>query len=94
LKNINIFDVNDGKFIRNLDILIENDIIKEVGKVSNVDEASLSQIDCSGKFAVPRLFECHAHLAFLTTMDDETKNLILKESGVKGITQVRDVGKF
>ncbi len=25
-------------------------------------------------------------------MDDETKNLILKESGVKGITQVRDVG--
>ncbi len=28
LKNINVFDVNDGKFKRNLDILIENDIIK------------------------------------------------------------------
>lgn len=93
LKNINVFNVKDGKFRNNLDILIENDIIKEVGKISDIYEENLPQIDCTGKFAIPGLFECHAHLALLTTTDDETKKQILKEFGVKGITKEDEIKK-
>jgi len=90
LKNINIFDVKDGTFKNNLDILIENDIIKNIGKIKETDFEK--RIDCSGKFAVPGLFDCHTHIAFLTTMDDNKKKKMLKEFVEKGITQIRDVG--
>jgi len=92
LKNSNVFDVEKGIFRNNIDILVENDIIKEIGKVSEAGEESLPHIDCSGKFALPGLFECHAHLAFLTTEGAATKQRMLKEFVLKGITQVRDVG--
>jgi len=91
LKNINLFDVENATLRNNVDILIQDGTIKEVGKVNYVDEESLIQIDCSEKFAIPGLFECHAHLAWLTTVEDEVKKQTLKEFVVKGITQVRDV---
>ena len=108
LKNVNLLDVEKGVFRNDLDVLIEVDRVKEVGRIDPIDEESLTQIDCSNKFAIPGLFECHAHLALLTSQDDETKKRImedfvttkrdelekqvLKEFVVKGITQVRDVG--
>jgi hypothetical protein len=90
LKDINIFDVKDGTFKNNMDILIENDLIENVGKIkeTNVEK----RIDCSGKFAVPGLFDCHTHIAFLTTMADNKKKKMLKDFVEKGITQIRDVG--
>lgn len=91
-----------------MDILIEGDRIKEVGKIGTVDRQNLTEIDCSGKYVLPGLFECHAHLALLTSRDGETRRQIMKDFGtseehelerrvlrefvVKGITQVRDVG--
>jgi imidazolonepropionase-like amidohydrolase len=83
LKNINLFDVKDDILRKNVDILIENDSIKEVGKVNYVGEERMEQIDCSGKFALPGLFECHAHLTVLTNQDDATKKEILKEVGIE-----------
>jgi hypothetical protein len=92
LKNVNLFDAEKGILRNNQDILIEDDFIKEVGKVNHTDEESQMEIDCTRKFALPGLFECHAHLAGLTLQPDEIKKQILKEFVVKGITQVRDVG--
>jgi imidazolonepropionase-like amidohydrolase len=108
LKNINLFDVENDILRNNLDILIEDGIIKEVGKVNYINDENLTQIDCSGKFAIPGLFECHAHLALLTSSDEEEKKQIMEDFGttegnelekqvlkefvVRGITQVRDVG--
>jgi imidazolonepropionase-like amidohydrolase len=91
LKNTNLFDVENDSLRNNLDILIENGIIKEVGKVNYIEEENLTQIDCSRKFAIPGLFECHGHLAWVTTLKDKVKKQTLKEFVVKGITQVRDV---
>ncbi len=91
LKNVNIFDVKEGIFRDNLNILTEDNIIRDVGKV-NIGAKSVSHIDCSEKFAIPGLFECHTHLAQLTTMEDETKEQMLKKFVDNGITQVRDVG--
>ena len=108
LQDINLFDTENGVFRHNVDVLIDDGIIKEVGKVSLKDEKDLTQIDCSHKFAVPGLFECHAHLTLSTSQDDETRRQIMEDFGttegyeiekqvlkqfvVKGITQVRDVG--
>lgn len=92
LKHVDIFDVRNGTFRDNLDIMIRHNVIRDVGKVGSVGTNSVSHIDCSGKFAIPGLFECHAHLAQLTTMEDETKKAMLRKFVNNGITQVRDVG--
>jgi imidazolonepropionase-like amidohydrolase len=108
LKNVNLLDVEKGVFRRNEDILIEGDRIKEVGKIGPIDQQNLTEIDCSDRYALPGLFECHAHLALLTSRDGETRKQIVKDLGtseedklerqvlkefvVKGITQIRDVG--
>jgi len=107
LKNANLFDVENGTLRDNSDILIEDGVVKEVGKV-DCAEGELRSIDCSGKYALPGLFECHAHLAHLTSKDpkakkqitedfgtsdgDELEKQVLREFVIKGITQVRDVG--
>ena len=91
LKNINLFDVENATLRNNADILIEDGTIKEMGEVNYIDEENLTQIDCSHKFALPGLFECHGHLAWVTTLEDKVKKQTLKEFVVKGITQVRDV---
>ncbi|MCJ7578840.1 MAG: amidohydrolase family protein, partial [candidate division Zixibacteria bacterium] len=65
LKNINLFDVENDSLKNSVDILIEDGTIKEIGKVNYIDEENLTQIDCSHKFALPGLFECHGHLAWV-----------------------------
>ncbi|KPL03858.1 MAG: hypothetical protein AMJ90_02810 [candidate division Zixibacteria bacterium SM23_73_2] len=108
LKNVNLFDVENDSLNHNMDILIEDDTIKKVGKIDYRGKENLQKIDCSEKYALPGLFECHAHLALLTSEDDETKKKIMEdfkitnenepekqvlEEFVKvGITQIRDVG--
>jgi imidazolonepropionase-like amidohydrolase len=108
MKNANLFDAENGVLRSKVDILIEGDRIKEVGKIGTVDQQNLTEIDCSGKYVLPGLFECHAHLALLTSRDGETRKQIMKdfrtseedelerrvlrEFVIKGITQIRDVG--
>ena len=93
LKNVNLFDVEKGVFRNNLDILIEGDRIKEVGRIDPIEEESLKQIDCLQKFALPGLFECHAHLSVLTNQDEETKKEILKECAIEEINQEDELEK-
>ncbi|NHJ49040.1 MAG: amidohydrolase family protein [Asgard group archaeon] len=91
IKNINVFDVDGSAFRKNIDVLIENGIIKKVDK--SIDEEGCETIiDGSGKYAIPGLFECHGHLAVLTTEDDKKKHDLLKKFVTTGFTQVRDVG--
>jgi imidazolonepropionase-like amidohydrolase len=93
LKDINLFDVGNDILKRNLDILIEDGIIKEIGKIDSTDKENLRHYDCSGKYAVPGLCECHAHLTVLTNQEDETKKEILKECGIQGIAQADELEK-
>ena len=108
LKNANLLDVEKGVITTNMDILVDGEKIKAVGKDIPTDKEKSAQIDCSGKFALPGLFECHAHLAHLRSKNEETKKQIMEDFGtkeadeletqvlrefvIKGITQVRDVG--
>ena len=107
LENINIFNPEDSSIKHNQNILIENDFIKSISSVPEID---VEKIDCSGKYAIAGMFECHAHLAYLTSTNRKLQNEILGQNAEKkqkwndfvsiqlkgflkrGITQVRDVG--
>ncbi|MBN1633511.1 MAG: dihydroorotase [Ignavibacteria bacterium] len=58
LKNIRIFSPEDELDLK-ADILIENGIIKEIGKVS--DRAGIQTRDCAKLTAVPGFFDMHVH---------------------------------
>ncbi len=92
IKNINIIDVEKESVQENADIFIENSRIKAIDKNCNMNVSDAEAIDCTGKFAVPGLFECHAHMSHLSELEKNERESILREFVKKGITQVRDVG--
>ncbi|NHK30547.1 MAG: amidohydrolase family protein [Asgard group archaeon] len=91
IENINIFDVVNGSFRKNQDILIENKHIKNILATGEIDDHQ-EVIDGTNKYAIPGLFECHAHLANLSTKEEAFKKQMLKKFLTSGVTQVRDVG--
>jgi len=91
LKNVTVFDVSHGIMSEPQDILIMSGRIVDVGHCEDSLIGGL-QIDCTGKFAVPGLFECHAHLVHLTGKSEDSLKAGLKDFVAGGILQVRDVG--
>jgi imidazolonepropionase-like amidohydrolase len=91
LSNIYVFDVAAGVLKEAQGILIEGTQIKAVGRIDASDK-NINKIDLSGKFVFPGLFDCHTHLAFLTTIKEEEMIKDLRSFVANGITQVRDVG--
>lgn len=54
------------------DILIENGIIVEIGKIKNSESGELKIFDFAGKIAVPGFFDMHVHLREPGREDKET----------------------
>lgn len=92
VKNVNIVDVAIGSIQREMDILIGKDRIQSIYPSNKVETADAFIVDCTGKYAVPGLFESHAHLSHLKEMEKDERGNILKGFVKKGIMQVRDVG--
>ena len=91
LRDVSYIDVVSGKEVNNTNLIIENGVIQKICKEPfEFGNKSYETIDCSGKIAVPGLFECHAHLCSLHNV--AMKEDVLKDFVKKGITQVRDVG--
>jgi imidazolonepropionase-like amidohydrolase len=91
LANVRVFDSSTGSMSDTQDILIEGDRIKKVGKLDIIPH-NVKRIDCSGKYAIPGLWDCHTHLAFLTTIGENQPKDGLENFVRNGITQARDVG--
>jgi len=92
LRNVHVFDVHSGKMRSPQNILIEGARIKSISPNVISSQKEIQQLDCTGKFAVPGLFDCHTHLAFLTKMGKATLKTMLAQFVQNGVTQVRDVG--
>ncbi|MBQ9297465.1 MAG: amidohydrolase [Clostridia bacterium] len=62
IKNCNLISVdsNRDKYEEGIDILIENDIIKKIGK--NIDENVEKVIDATNKVVMPGFINTHAHV--------------------------------
>lgn len=93
LKNGSLFETTSGALRTNVDILIQGGIIKEVGKVEPIDDVSLTQIDCTQKYVLPGLFDCHTHLSALTNQDEEVQKEILQECGIEKTFLPRELEK-
>lgn len=91
LRGVRIFDVSTGTMNAAQDILISDGRISAVG-ARLATPSGTQQVDCSGKYALPGLFDCHTHLVHLTQETDEDLRDKLAAFVTRGITQVRDVG--
>ncbi|MEO0136231.1 MAG: imidazolonepropionase [candidate division WOR-3 bacterium] len=75
-----VLTMNDGiGLISDCSVLIENDIIKKVGRFSESNFKG-EIIDCTGYVLTPGLIDAHTHLVFAGTREDE---FALRLEGVK-----------
>ena len=102
IKNVNIFDGKSEKLAMGQDVLVEGNLIKQIGKGLKVgDEATV--INGKGRTLMPGLIDGHAHLMINAHFDTIEKNLDLTDIAYRatvvgkrflldGFTTVRDMG--
>lgn len=99
IKNANVFNGVDEQLLKNVDLLIENNLITQVGKV---DDSNAEQIiDAEGKTVMPGLIDAHVHItlsAGFNELDGMTREEIAIRSAriseemlMRGFTTIRDV---
>jgi hypothetical protein len=91
LHNATVFDTKSGTMIPSQDILIDGEKIIAVKQGKGKAEA-VESIDCGGKYVIPGLCDSHTHLAFLTTLGEDTVRTELADFVRRGVLYVRDVG--
>jgi imidazolonepropionase-like amidohydrolase len=101
LKNAQIVDGSVAERPAPVDVLIENDVVREVG--ANVASDSAQVIDLAGKTLMPGLIDCHVHtiagvadLGLNARLPDSLVTArathTLRKMLLRGFTTVRDVG--
>ncbi|CAH1527489.1 metal-dependent hydrolase family protein [Vibrio jasicida] len=99
IKNANVFNGVDEQLLKNVDLLIENNLITQIGKV---DDSNAEQIiDAEGKTVMPGLIDAHVHItlsAGFNELDGMTREEIAIRSAriseemlMRGFTTIRDV---
>lgn len=98
--NANVFNGIDNKLIENISVLIENNLITEIGNISHsvADEI----IDAKGCTVMPGLMDAHVHITLsesFNQLDTMTREEIAIRSAkiaeqmlMRGFTTCRDVG--
>lgn len=103
-KNVNLIDGTGRDIIENVNILVENGVIKKIGKDIKV-ENDFELIDLEGKYIMPGMIDCHVH-SFVETsgrinpMETMNNPVFLTAIAMKnlesllrsGVTYIRDVG--
>ncbi|MBN1551993.1 amidohydrolase family protein [bacterium] len=77
LKNVRIFDVNQSVFNDEQNVRIEKGIITGIDRFPVDEPSSEHVVDCQGKYVIPGLWECHAHISEYAAEDPEYRNRIL-----------------
>lgn len=95
IQNVNIFNGRDSLLIKNVDVLIENGIIKQIAK--NIEASSHSEIiEAKGKTLMPGLIDSHVHLSGSGSVPWENyaanQEYNLQAYLYAGITTVYDLG--
>lgn len=99
IKNANVFNGVDEQLLKNVDLLIENNLITQIGKV---DDSNAEQIIyAEGKTVMPGLIDAHVHItlsAGFNELDGMTREEIAIRSAriseemlMRGFTTIRDV---
>jgi imidazolonepropionase-like amidohydrolase len=101
IKNANIFDGVNEKLITGSDVLVEDNLIKKIGK--NLSAKGATIIDAQGKTLIPGLIDVHWHSYYanvpvnIMASGDMSEVAIIgmtgaKETLMRGFTTIRDIG--
>jgi imidazolonepropionase-like amidohydrolase len=101
IKNVDVFDGKHSELKKNVKIVIEDNLVKEITS-DEINESSFAEvIDGKGKVAIPGLTDAHVHLSHNTSEDIDTVRVdemavrstkVAKDMLLRGFTTVRDAG--
>ena len=102
IKNVNVFDGKSDTLSNGSAVLIENNLIKSVGKGIKAPEGA-TVIDGKGRTLMPGLIDGHAHVMINAHFDTVEKNMDITDISIRatrvaerflmdGFTAVRDMG--
>lgn len=83
LRNANLITMENDQILYNMDLFVANGKIYKIAP--RIDISDVPVKDCSGKFLMPGLFDCHTHM----DSDDITEMLI-----AYGVTTCRNMWGF
>ena len=86
VRNLNVVDIRAGEIIERQDIVIENGRISFIGDTGSAPaDEKLIEVDASGKYAIPGLWDMHTHSTKLAGQYQHPLYL------ANGVTGVRDM---
>jgi imidazolonepropionase-like amidohydrolase len=91
LRNAHVVDVASGTVGSPCAILIQGEKIVSLHSADHSTTVS-QEIDCSGKYVIPGLFDCHTHLGDLTILGQDRLERELSDFVRRGVLYARDVG--
>ena len=102
IKNVNIFDGKNEKLAMGQDVLIEENLIKKIGKSLKANKDAKT-IDGGGRTLMPGLIESHGHLSIIDKLSNLKHHFTWVDIGnrmvpmakswlMDGFTTVRDMG--
>ena len=87
--------LSDVSIIENAFIYVENEIIKEIGKMDNnfVFNEDIQYIDLEGKIVTPGFIDAHTHLVFLGNRNEEYLERMGGQTYLEGLKKGKGIYK-
>lgn len=101
IKNVNVFDGKNAALKENINIVIEDNLVKEIIRGEISEENFIEVIDAGHRVAIPGLTDAHVHLSHNTVEDIDTVRVdelavrstkVARNMLLRGFTTVRDAG--
>src|SRR5712692_6360232 len=94
IHNVTVIDATGAPPQRDMTVVIESGRIALIGKEGEVDDGKgrAIDIDGTGKFLIPGLWDMHVHVAGVSADPKWSKETLLPLLLANGITGVRDMG--
>ncbi|MGN0165086.1 MAG: amidohydrolase family protein [Lachnospiraceae bacterium] len=101
IKNASVFDGKNPALKVHSNIVIEDNLVKEITNEPVSEENFDEIIDAKGKVTIPGLTDCHVHISHNTAEDIDTvrvdemavrSTVVAKNMLLRGFTTVRDAG--
>ncbi len=90
IKNVTVIPMNKEGSLKNQDVWIENGVIKKIMDAKKVKTGNgVAEIDGTGKYLIPGLFDMHAHFFYEQGENKNTCDAELKMMLANGLTTVR-----
>ena len=93
LHNVNIVDVENGGIQKDKAIIIDNGIIKAIGKLNALKKLvkKENQYDLENKYVIPGLWDMHSHIDKLSDDFEHSKSMLSLYT-LNGVTTIREMG--